>query len=543
MSMHPSHSGNHLNVPAGNDGMTRVKSIEFLHLGYEQQTPQSLFHNLRQPVHKHEPQAHYNHSEWVASLQPIFENYFHAELHLIKDQESHLKNTVRRIVKKISEKNEKGESFFVVDLSHIVRQIERWRKAMTIYPKDQQKIEIDDRGVRPFYAVKCNPNENIVKVLYMMGCGFDCASEAEIALVCETCKEVDTWLENNQQFYESLTIVNPDPSLEQIKNRRFVPGRDIIFAHPCKQISHMEYAAKVGVELTTLDSVCEIEKIAEHWKAAKCVIRIKTDDSHATVGFSAKFGCSKFGQTILLEKAKALGVNIYGISFHVGTNCSDTNSYKKALQDAAELAKLAIKYGYKLSLIDIGGGFMGRINDENPMETVASQIVPEIQKLFLRDESTNADDSIIDPKTIKLIAEPGRYIVSASHTLVCNVHTVKDMRLENEQLKKEGIPTPDDFIYYLNDGIYGSFNNIVFDYVHLVVNMIMSKSTKHEKKYASTLFGPTCDSLDCLSRGYPLPELHAGDYLFFNNFGAYTTAAASDFNGMRTKRMFYIWRN
>jgi len=538
-------------------GMSRAKSIEMLHLGYEQQLPTSMFQHLKHNHQRfHEPQAHYNHSEWVQSLQPLLDNYFKAELHTIKDHETHLTNTVRKIVKKITQKSEKAESFFVVDLSHIIRQVERWRNSMTLYPNMSHSSEgtnesIDDMGITPFYAVKCNPNENIIKILYMMGSGFDCASEQEISIVCRLCREVDSWLEQNPQNYEYLKTVNPHLTLEQIKSRRFVPSRDIIFAQPCKQIAHMRAASEAGVRWTTLDSVSEVEKLAEYWKEAKGVVRIKTDDSHSSVGFSTKFGCSRFGALQVLKRAKELGVNLVGVSFHVGTACTDVQSYMKALHDAHELCKAAHEqYGFdKFNLIDIGGGMLGRVKAELPLEDIASNITPLIRELFPRED---ANASSVVGNNIRVIAEPGRYIVSASHTLVVNVHTKKDLRDENLAnelyLKEKGIEVetmtpPDDFIYYLNDGIYGSFNNIVFDHAHPIVNTIISKKTKHEQKYLSTVFGPTCDSLDIILRGYPLPELHVGDWLFFNEFGAYTTASSTDFNGFKTNRLHYIWRN
>ncbi|KAG2394061.1 hypothetical protein C9374_003825 [Naegleria lovaniensis] len=488
-------------------GMKRVKSIEFLHLGYEHHDPGEFVNSsLRRKKNQNSESMtrvvshatlnslppHSETSSWVVSLQPLFENYFNAELHSIKDQQTHLNNTVRRIVKKITEKKQPLESFFVVDLSHIVRQIERWKKAMT-FTTHGPCVANYGGMVRPMYAVKCNPNENIIKIVYLMGGGFDCASQQEIS---------------------------------------------------CQH---------AGVEWTTLDSVCEVEKLAEHWKHCKGIIRIKTDDAHSAIGFSEKFGATKHGAIEIMERAKELGINLVGVSFHVGTNCEDVQSYVKALRDTAELCKTAKDhFGFTFNLIDIGGGFMSRLKSALPMETVANEIIPLITESFARSEITSQND-LVDRSTVRIIAEPGRYVVSRSHTLVCHIHTKKDLREENAirvaELLQQGVdvdslPLLDDFHYYIDDGIYGSFNNVVYDHVQLVVNTVMTKkANKNQEKHPSTLWGTTCDSLDILFKGYPLPELSLGDHLFFHNFGAYTTASSSEFNGFKNNRLHYIWRN
>lgn len=418
-------------------GMKRVKSIEFLHLGYEHHDPGEFVNSsLRRKKNQNSESMprvvshatlnslppHCESSAWVLSLQSLFENYFNAELHSIKDQQTHLNNTVRRIVKKITEKKQALESFFVVDLSHIVRQIERWKKAMT-FISNGPCVANYGGIIRPMYAVKCNPNANIIKIVYLMGGGFDCASQQEISMVCRLCREMDEWLEKNPQYYESLTVVNPELTLEQIKSRRFNPATDIIFAHPCKPISHILYASQqAGVEWTTLDSVCEVEKLAEHWKHCKGVIRIKTDDAHSAIGFSEKFGTTKHGAIKIMERAKELGINLVGVSFHVGTNCEDVQSYVKALRDTAEICKTAKDhFGFTFNLIDIGGGFMSRLKSALPMETVATEIIPLIMETFSRSETTSEND-VVDRSTVRIIAEPGRYVVSRSHTLGKSTH-------------------------------------------------------------------------------------------------------------------------
>ncbi len=122
----------------------------------------------------------------------------------------------------------------------------------------------------------------------------------------------------------------------------------------------------------------------------------------------------------------------------------------------------------------------------------------------------------------------------------------------------------DDYAYYVNDGVYGAFNNLMFDHASVRPRVLRNAPThtnqviykEEEDTYAlgtsseprvhvrdlfsSTIFGPTCDSIDVISRSTLLPKLEVGDWVYFQNMGAYTCAAASDFNGFTPTRKFYV---
>jgi ornithine decarboxylase len=158
-----------------------------------------------------------------------------------------------------------------------------------------------------------------------------------------------------------------------------------------------------------------------------------------------------------------------------------------------------------MKYLDIGGGF-----DEN-FEDVARVI----------------NDTIVEcnfPEDTIFIAEPGRFFVSSSHTLVLNVIGKK-------------VVNGDKFIYYMNDGIYGSFNCIFFDHV---VPTISPFNERDGKRYKSTIFGPTCDSIDKIADEVDLPELTVGEWCYVENFGAYTSAASTSFNGFIQTPTVYI---
>jgi ornithine decarboxylase len=217
-----------------------------------------------------------------------------------------------------------------------------------------------------------------------------------------------------------------------------------------------------------------------------------------------------------MEKANFLELNVVGVSFHVGSKCGTTETYEIAVKDAKYLFNLGKGLGMKMTVLDIGGGFPGS-DEETPIkfEEIAKVVNDAIDKHFS------------DVEDLRLIAEPGRYFASSSHTMVFNVIGKKKI-IEKGETK---------FLYYMNDGVYGCFNCIFFDHA---TPIICPFNERNEKKYKSTIFGPTCDSLDTISRDIDLPELVVGEWCYVENFGAYTKAAASNFNGFQKVEDKYV---
>jgi ornithine decarboxylase len=136
-----------------------------------------------------------------------------------------------------------------------------------------------------------------------------------------------------------------------------------------------------------------------------------------------------------------------------------------------------------------------------------------------------------DIKYIHFIAERGRFLVASSHTLVVNVIGKKVIEKENNE--KE-------FIYYINDGIYGSFNCVYFE---RVFPDIQPYNERDGKRYKTKIFGPTCKYIDLIVKETYLPELCIGEWCLIESFGAYTTALASNFNGFTKTKVYYILTN
>jgi diaminopimelate decarboxylase len=111
---------------------------------------------------------------------------------------------------------------------------------------------------------------------------------------------------------------------------------------------------------------------------------------------------------------------------------------------------------------------------------------------------------------------------------------------EVDDKEQQDSPAEKRILYYLNDGVYGSFNCIYFDHE---TPTILPFNEREEKLYKSTIFGPTCDSIDMISENILLPELAIGEWVYVENFGAYTTASSSFFNGFRTSLCKYIFKS
>jgi len=218
------------------------------------------------------------------------------------------------------------------------------------------------------------------------------------------------------------------------------------------------------------------KKLKKYILTRNCFLIIGVDDSGALCQLSSKFGANISICPSLLIEAQAMGLNVVGISFHVGSGQQTVEAYIDAIDRSNTIFDFAKSIGLNLSVLDIGGGFPGD-DDDNVFlgfEQVALGISQKIDETF---------------PNFRVIAEPGRYFAAACCTLVTKVCSIK------EQTEDEGSK----FSYYLNDGVYGTFNNILLDHASTVIPSFL-RDTKNDVLYKSTVFGPTCDSLDTIKK-------------------------------------------
>eukprot|EP01121_Diplochlamys_sp_Union-15-3_P008578 TRINITY_DN228_c0_g1_i2.p1 TRINITY_DN228_c0_g1~~TRINITY_DN228_c0_g1_i2.p1 ORF type:complete len:412 (-),score=64.97 TRINITY_DN228_c0_g1_i2:70-1305(-) len=369
--------------------------------------------------------------------------------------------------KRIDMSDDPDRPFYIINLDDIGEKYRLWKHLL---PR-----------VIPYYAVKSNPDLEIVRELAALGTNFDCASMGEIKLL------------------QSLGI-----STERI-----------LFAHPQKPPSHIAYAREHGVNFTVFDSQEELLKVHEIHPNTKLLLRVRVDDSFSVCPLGAKFGANLKDVEDLLHVAKELGLNVVGVSFHVGSGCFSAQAYEKAFLSAKDVFNIAEQQGFHFEVLDIGGGFPGTWGQELvSFPSIAAVISPLLDKLFSSD--------------VSIIAEPGRYFCCSCSTLVTRVVGKREEECEGETSVK----------YYLNDGVYGSFNCVLYD--HYTPVPIPLKDVSQVPTMKTTMYGPTCDSIDKMIQDYQFPRMCIGDYIYFANMGAYTKAAGSEFNGFQSPKVFYL---
>lgn len=357
------------------------------------------------------------------------------------------------------------EAFYIFDVDDVVNKYRRWMQKM---PR-----------VEPHYAVKCNDLQIVLEVLAALGVGFDCASKTEINKILDL-------------------GVNPER---------------IIFANPAKPASHIRYALANGVHTMTFDSEFELLKIKQMHPRANLVIRIRCDAKVAQCPLGFKFGCDPVTEAPrLLKQARLLGLDVVGVSFHVGSGCGEPDVFSRAIEHAADLFILGEMIGHRMDLLDIGGGFPG--GSGTSIDDIASVVTDALDRHFP------------EGCGVRIIAEPGRYFVASAFTLACCVYAKRQLYDEEGDIRH--------VMYFLNDGVYGSFNCILYD--HQQVTAVPLKGSTG-KVMSSSLWGPTCDSMDQIAKDILLPNIEIGDWIVFKDMGAYTIPVASPFNGFPVPRV------
>ena len=307
--------------------------------------------------------------------------------------------------------------------------------------------------IKPYYAVKSFSHDCILNTLADNNIGFDVASRGEI---------------------------------EKVKNYY----KPTILSHPIKPEDDILHAKENRIEYIVCDNMLELVKVKRLYPSAKIVWRIKSVEKYSLIKFNTKFGATLDETTIALSS----DYNIVGISFHVGSKCSNMVAFKETLSLVYKnIYPLFIKYNKRFEIIDIGGGF----NTENDIVTLNNEI----------SEYVNLDEQV------KFIAEPGRFFSSVSLKLYTKVLAVKEEK--------------DCINIYINDSIYNTFSGKVFDNQeykpHCLYNGIIKKCT---------IWGNTCDGNDVIVQNTLMNVPNVNDLILWDNVGAYTYDSCIDgFNG------------
>lgn len=318
--------------------------------------------------------------------------------------------------------------------------------------------------VHPHYAVKANPHPDVLRALIEEGTGFEIASIAELDMLLEL----------------------------------GVPAHEVYYSNPMKSREYLEYAAAKGVEWFVLDSVEELRKIVSVKPDAKLYLRIDTPNVGSDWPLSGKFGAHPEEVDQIIAEAVHLNADLAGVTFHVGSQCRNPDNWRVGIENAKRIFKQMRFAGLNPRLLNIGGGYP--VRHVKPIPSI--ETIGEVVNTAIRDLSPE----------VRVMAEPGRYLVSDAAYFVCRVVGTATRAGKRWM--------------YWDAGVFGG----IIETQEGLIYEIRTDRTGREISWV--VAGPTCDSMDVLMRDQMLPEdVQEGDFIYIPNAGAYTSSYASNFNG------------
>jgi ornithine decarboxylase len=336
---------------------------------------------------------------------------------------------------------------------------------------------------RVFYAVKANPAPEVLTLLAGLGSCFDAASVPEIEMVLAAGATADR----------------------------------ISFGNTIKKERDVARAYALGVRLYAVDCQAEVEKVARAAPGSRVFCRILSDCVGAEWPLSRKFGCEPAMAVDVLEHAHRLGLDAYGISFHVGSQQRNPHAWDRALASAAAVFRDCGERGLTLTMVNLGGGFPTKYLKNVPtVKTYGSAIFRALRRHF-------------GNRIPETIVEPGRGMVGNAGVIEAEVVLVSK-KSENDDVRW----------VYLDIGKFGGLAETMDESIRYPIR------TTHDGADVGpcVLAGPTCDSADVLYEKvpYPLPvSLEIGDKVLIEGAGAYTATYSSvAFNGFAPLKTFHI---
>ena len=330
------------------------------------------------------------------------------------------------------------------------------------------------------YAVKTNPNSEVIKTLIKSGIDqFDVASIEEIKAV--------------RKFSQSAKC----SFMHTVKSRESI--RDAYF--------------KYGIKTFSLDTKDELIKIIESTSGAKDLelfVRVAVSNEHAEIDLSKKFGALNTEAAGLLRLVKQYS-NKIGLSFHVGSQCMHPISYAKGI---TEIGNIISKTKIIPDFINVGGGF----------PTIYPDLIPQSLDSYFEEIKKSLENLKLDSLP-EIICEPGRALVAESGSTIVRVNLRKKQKL------------------YINDGTYGTLFDAGTPNIVYPSKMIKDSSNKiiSKKLTAFDFYGPTCDSMDYMKGPFLLPNnIKENDYIELGQLGAYGLTFRTEFNGFFSNEIYEV---
>lgn len=375
------------------------------------------------------------------------------------------------------------DAVVIGDLGHIIAKHVTWTA--------------DLPAVQPFYVVKCNDDPAVLSVLAQLGTGFVCYSKVEMQKILKL----------------------------------GVPATRILYGNPCRPSSQLQYAVQHGVEQLTFESETELRKISCKHRNAKLILRI-----NPMIGDGVDellFGCYLNDVSRLLWLARDLQSDVIGISMNLGDSCSNLSVLCDSVLMARAIFDLAGDIGFDFTLLDIGGDCFGKKSSEFCFEEFADVLRSSLDQCFSARTG------------VRVIVECGQFFVESAF---CVAVDILEQRTES---RDSADIAPDDAeagnmnnltsVYYVSDGVYGSFSRMLTDPVIAKPTLLNPSRYADEEWFVSSVRGPSCDSLDCLVADCMLPRLDAGDWLAFRDMGTYLFNSSSvDLGRAKNVEKIYI---
>jgi len=336
---------------------------------------------------------------------------------------------------------------------------------------------------RIYYAVKANPAAPILERLVALGSRFDAASYEEIAFCL-------------------AAGARPEA---------------ISYGNTIKKASAISRAHEAGVSMFAFDSIEELHKLARHAPGSRVYCRLLVENAGADWPLSRKFGTTMENARELMVLAGDLGLDPFGLSFHVGSQQTDTSSYEAAISRVAMLFTDLTDAGVNLRMVNLGGGFPTRYRDEVPG-------IDRFANAIMRAMTAHFGNALPE-----MVIEPGRFVVGDAGVISSEVVLVSQ--------RDRSDPTR---WVYLDIGRFGGLAETEGEAIKYHI------ATPHDGTRTGpvAIAGPTCDGADIMYErsNYRLPlALESGDRVELHATGAYVTTYASQrFNGFAPLEEHYL---
>ncbi len=339
--------------------------------------------------------------------------------------------------------------------------------------------------LQTYYAVKANPLNEILLLLHRLGSNFDVAS-----------------------IYE----------LKQLLRLGIGPER-LSFGNTIKKAEDIRFFYRKGVRLYVTDSENDLQNIARHAPGSRVYFRLLTEGTGADWPLSRKFGAHSDVIYNLVLQAAELGLEPWGLSFHVGSQQRDIGQWDDAISRCKYLFDAVLEEGIELRMINLGGGYPANYVD--PTYSL-QEYSAEIQRFLSEDFGAHLPH---------LVMEPGRSLVADAGVLVSEVINISSKARNN--------------LYkwvYLDVGKFGGLIETIDESIKYPIYF-----EREGLADEVILAGPTCDSMDIMYEYYKyhMPDTaRPGDRVYIFTAGAYTQSYSSvNFNGFPPLKAAILPRN